>query len=259
MLDIIQQVYGIYINYSGSSLYMVLFLLCLTYLYFTETDPGKKYILVYGSFILLGLFLFPLFSYLMIQVIFDGEVYYRFLWLLPINVMIAYGIVRLMIKIQNKKACLFIGTSILILFIVGGDYTYDNPMFVKAENIYHIPQEVIEVCDIIEPEQGEDWVMAVFPAEMLSFVRQYSTRIHMPYGRAVLIDRWNLGHPMFDTMESDIIDVNVLSQQASEYQCDYVIFPESKETSENMEQAGFAKMQEIDGYIIYKYEENVEE
>lgn len=133
----------------------------------------------------------------------------------------------------------------MILFIVGGDYTYDNPMFVKAENIHHIPQEVIDVCDIIEPEQGEDWVMAVFPAEMLSFVRQYSTRIHMPYGRAVLIDRWNLGHPMFDTMESDIIDVNVLSQQASEYQCDYVILPESKETSENMEQVGLQKCRKL--------------
>lgn len=255
MLDIVQQVYGIYINYSGSSLYMVLFLLCLSYLYFTELDKGKKYILVYGSFVLLLLFLFPFFSYLMIQIIFDGEVYYRFLWLLPINIVIAYSMVRIILAIRNEMMGVLVAAVMCMILIAGGNYTYDNPAFAKAENSYHIPQEVVDVCNAIEPLEGEDWVMAVFPSEMLSFVRQYSTRIHMPYGRAVLIERWNLGHPMFDTIEADVIDAKVLAEQAKEYKCDYVILSNQKKISESLERFGFDVLKQVDDYIIYQYEE----
>ena len=252
-MELLEEVFGIYQNYSGNSLYMLFFLVALLYLYLTEREQGKKVLLVYGSIILLLLFFCPLFSFLLIQVIFDGETYYRILWMLPVNAVIAYSGVRILMTIQGSGKKFLTGLLITSMLIFGGNFVYQNPTFAKAENPYHIPQNVIEVCNVINPEKGEDWVMAVFPAEMLSFVRQYSSSIHMPYGRAVLIDRWSLGHIIYDTMEEDILDVEKLSNQAEEYQCDYIILPESKETTGNLETYQYRFIQEKEGYLIYEH------
>ena len=253
MLELIRLTINVFQEYSGNSLYVMFFLLCLVYLFFTEKENGRKAILIYGSAILLFTFFFPVFSYLMIRKVFDEEVYYRFLWMLPMNVVVAYSTVRLIKGMRSIIHRCLVAFFFVVVLIMGGDYVYDNPMFKSAENSYHIPQNVIDVCDVINPEEGEDWVMAVFPAEMLSYVRQYSTRIHMPYGRAVLIDRWSLGHMIYDTMEEDILDVEKLSNQAQECKCDYIILPKSKETTGNLEEYQYQFIQEKEGYLVYEH------
>ncbi len=246
-MDVIQ----IYRDYSGNSLYMTLFLCALGFLFFREKERSRKAVLVYSSVVLLLLFFFPLFSYLMIKVIFEGEVYYRFLWLLPVNVVIAYSIIKIVLSIRNKRIAAIFYLFFILILTFGGNYVFDNPNFKRAENSYHLPQTVIDICDAIEPEEDEDWVNAAMPAELLSFVRQYTTRIHMPYGRAVLIDRWNLGHPMFETMEEEQIDFQLLSSQADEYACDYVVLQESKTVNNEWKKYGFELIDTIDGYCIF--------
>ena len=253
MLELCRLTVNIFQKYSGNSLFVLFFLLGLVYLFFIEEEKGRKAILVYGSLMILVVFFLPVFSYLMIRKVFDEEVYYRFLWMLPVNVVIAYSAVRLIKGMRSTIHRCLIALFIVMGLVAGGDYVYDNPVFAKAENLYHIPQNVIEVCDVIKPEEGEDWVMAVFPAEMLSFVRQYTAMIHMPYGRAVLIDRWSLGHMIYDTMEEDILDVEKLSNQAQECQCDYIILPKAKETTGNLEEYQYQFIQEKEGYLIYEH------
>ena len=252
MITLVSDVLDIYKKYSGNSLFMVLFLCSLVFLFCFEKEKGRRTILVYGSVCLLLLFFLPIFSYVMIQMVFDGEVYYRFLWLLPVNVVIAYSAVRLVIGLKNKRMAVLAYLLLMVVLISGGDFVYNNGTFLRAQNLYHIPQSVIDVCEVIEPEEGEDWINAAMPAQMLSYVRQYSTRIHMPYGRAVLIDRWNLGHPMYDTMEADVIDANLLAQQADEYACDYVVLPQEKQLSEDLERYGFTIVNQVSGYCIYQ-------
>ena len=253
MVEAFQQSIGTYLNYSGNSLFMTFFVVCLIYLGYSEKKIGRRMILFYGSILLLAVFFFPFFSYLLINVLFDSEVYYRILWLLPMSIVVAYTGVKILILIENKAKKIVIAIGMCLLLATGGDYVFDHPSFLKAENFYHIPQSVIDVCDVVEPEEGEDWIMAVFPAEMISYVRQYSTRIHMPYGRAVLIDRWNLGHPLYETMEMEQVDVALLAEQAIEYKCDYVILPELKQISGNLEEYHFIIIDQVDGYLIYQY------
>jgi len=252
-MTLLEKVFGIYHNYGGNSLYMQIFLVALIYLYFTEKEQGRKIVLVYGSIILFFLFFFPLFALLLTQVLFDEETYYRILWMLPVNVVIAYSGVRIIMTLNERVKKVLTGLLITSMLIFGGNFVYQNATFSKAENFYHIPQKVIEVCDVINPKEEEDWVMAVFPGEMLSFVRQYSTKIHMPYGRAVLIERWGLGHAIYDTMKEDVLDVKKLSSQAEEYQCDYIILSKSQEKTGNLEEYQYKFIKEIEDYLIYEH------
>ena len=71
-----------------------------------------------------------------------------------------------------------------MVLMISGKLVYSSPLFSRAENTYHIPQVVVDICDAIEVEGRE--VMAAFPDEFLLYVRQYSPVICMPYGRESL-------------------------------------------------------------------------
>lgn len=255
MLALIDQVVDIFQEYNGGSLYMVIFTCGLVYLWVTEEEKGKRTLLVYGSACFFALFFLPVFTYAMFLV-FEGETYYRFLWFLPMQVVIAYAAVRMIVIQKNFFRKLVIGLLACFILVNSGTFTYSNPVFEKAENPYHLPQTVVDICDEIKPEPGEDWVMAVMPAEMISFVRQYTADIHMPYGRAVLIARWNLGHPLFETMQEPVIDVEKLVTQAKEYGCHYIVLMDQRVPEGSLEKYGYHLVSRVDGYNIYLDEEN---
>lgn len=251
-MNVLEKTAEIFRAYSGSSIYMTLFLCGLLYLWITEEDKGKKTVLVYSSACILGIFFLPGISYLLLNYIFDGETYYRILWFLPVSLVVALAATKLISLQRNTWRKVVLGLLACVIIMRGGDYTYDNPTFQKAVNAYHIPREVIDVCDEIIPENEDNWVCAVFPQEMISYVRQYSANIHMPYGREVLITRWNLWHPMYQTMEAGIIYAKTLARQASEAGCHYIILHQDKVFDEDIEQYGYLLIKNVDGYHIYE-------
>ena len=140
------------------------------------------------------------------------------------------------------------------LVIYTGDYVYDNVNITKAENGYHIPQMVVNVCDVILPEEGSDKsrVWAVFPSEFIHYVRQYSDVICMPYGREALVDRWGFDYPLQDLMEAEVIQADKLAEEVRNNWCEYVILSVNKKYTEPMEDYGFELVDTIDGYHIYR-------
>ena len=117
--------------------------------------------------------------------------------------------------------------------VSSGSLIYRNPYFQKAENVYHVPQSVVDICDAIEVPGRE--VMAVFPGELLQYVRQYSNLVCMPYGRNIVVSKWTVQNDLYDVMEQETIDAGELATLAREEQCAYIILPETK-----YDLAGFA-------------------
>lgn len=243
------QVTDIYNLYNGKSIYMVLFFCALIFLCLTEENHGKKTILVYSSLFMLFYFFCPITAYVMLK--YDQEIFYRTLWFLPVSVGIAYAVIRLIGREERVIRKLVIGFLACLFIICGGDYSYDNPTFVEAENLYHIPNYVKDVADAISPHDSAKWVDAVVPQEMISYIRQYDSTIHLPYGREVLIERWNLWHPMFQTMEAETVYAKTLAEQAREENCQYIILHVDKVFDEDIQQYDFKLVDTIDDYCIY--------
>lgn len=234
--------------YMGTGLIVIFFLVALIYLAVTEKRKPIRILFVYVPVIVLLIFFNPLVTKL-VYVYADNEIYYRILWLLPITAVIGFAVVEIYGKLQEKKRIPFAVVASLLI-MVSGSFIYSNGFFRKAENLYHVPQSVVEICDAIEVEGRE--VMAVFPEELLQYVRQYSPVVCMPYGREITVDRWNYSLELYDVMEAEVIDAKRLSELARNHACAYIILPAEKEIDSSMNRYDFENFGATEGYVIYK-------
>lgn len=248
--------YGIFMEsvvifklYMGFRIQIVLYLAAVIYLLVTEKDRGKRVVMLYTPLIILLLFFCPLFRKLFVALGMDGETYYRILWLIPMGVTIAYGACRVWEK--HKR----IGLAVMALLIVlGGTYVYNSPYVTKAENLYHIPDTVIQICDLIAPEEGEERITAAFPGDLVHFVRQYDTNIKMPYGREMVVERWDYYNEVYEVMEKpEIINARELLAATRNNYCEYIILQEDRQIDADLtdEAYGLVLLETIDGYCVY--------
>jgi len=141
----------------------------------------------------------------------------------------------------------------VLLIAAGGKLVYASPYYSRAENIYHVPDSVAEICDAIEIPGRE--VTAVFPIELVQYVRQYSPVVCMPYGRDILVESWTEWAPeneLRDEMESDEPNAEQLCTLAREDGCVYIVISAEKPIQGNMEDYNYAFFAQIEGYDIYK-------
>ncbi|MGN0403286.1 MAG: hypothetical protein ACI4HQ_13655 [Acetatifactor sp.] len=235
-------------EYMGTGLIVVLYLLCLVYMYLKEEKKYIRILFVCVPVCLLLLYFNPLFAEVVYRAAGD-EIYYRILWLLPVTAGIAYTVCHICARIKGKKQLTFLA-AIAVILVFSGKFIYDSPFFVKAENKYHVPDSVVHICDSIVVPGRE--VMAVFPRELLQYVRQYSAYVCMPYGREVLVERWNTYNELATAMERSVVNLEELVPLASEARCHYIILDENKEILGNPQDFGLEVFGQTDGYIIYR-------
>ena len=238
-------------NISGSGMLLALYVCAVIFLFFTEKETYKRILLVYLPAFWIGVLLLPI-TYKVIAEVIDAEVYYRFFWMLPVTLVIAYTSVQVYHLYQGKyRALLAIGLVMVIM--LSGDFVYNNWRYSKAENEYHVPQEVVELCDLMHVDGRE--VLALFPEELMQYVRQYDSTICLPYGRNVLVDEWRINHPLHDIMEATVVDCNILSEMAVQYRCAYVVLREESQTVGDITLKGYVLKDTVSGYCVYYNDE----
>lgn len=251
MWSVANEYFGLYM---GTGLIVIWYLAATIYLAIAEKRKNIRIMFVYVPLILLLIYFNPLFTWIVYNYI-DSEIYYRILWLLPITIVIAFATVEIYGKLQEKKRALFAVVT-AGLMMVSGSYVYNDGFFKEAENFYHVPQSVVDICDAIEVEGRE--VMAVFPKELLQYVRQYSPVVCMPYGRETTVQSWDdewhfaSNNDLFQAMEAEVIDAKQLAELARANLCAYIILPEDKKVDGSLNAYDFETFGQVEGYIIYK-------
>ena len=110
---------------------------------------------------------------------------------------------------------------------------------------------VIDVCDVISPGESEQRVRAVFPQELLQFVRQYDTNILMPYGRDII--HWNYYNAVHEAFENvEVIDAKELLEATRQTQCRYIVMHETKKIDIPLDDMGLNLVDNVGGYNIYE-------
>ena len=241
-------------QYSGHGLIISLFLVVLLYLYFEEKNKENRSMFVFFPIGILIMFFFPPMMYLM-ERLSEEAVFWRLLWCMPVVVVIAYGAVVFIRKTEGIKRYVTI-FGVVLLIVVSGDYLYDNPGGRKAENMQHIPQDVIDVCDEIIVEGRE--VIAAFPAECLMYVTQYTPLVHMPYGREMFLVSdgavaWNA---LYEIMESEVIDAKELANELRKNYCHFVVLRGDAVLEGSLEKEDWIMYAETNEYIVYMDKNN---
>ena len=112
---------------------------------------------------------------------------------------------------------------------------------------------MIKICDRISPEDSDTRVSAVMPPELIHFVRQYDARINMPYGREMLVARWDYYNAVYEAMEKpEIVDMEALLEATRTEYCQYIVMTQDRKTDVDPESCGLVLIGVIDGYRIYE-------
>ena len=241
-----------YMGFHENGYLAGIYLFVLLYLWLTEKDKKRRAIFVYAPTLLLALFFCPLFRKVFVRILEDSETYYRLLWLLQMSLVSAYGLMKLCGRHRR------IGLAVICVAIVAcGDYVYDSEHITKAQNTYHLPQEAIDIVDLIEPEEGR--ITVLVPADLIYYVRQYSTNIELPYGREMLIARWDYHHAMYEAMEeAEVIETESFVELTREYPCAYVVLKEDREMTKPLTDYGFTLYDQVGEYLIYQDQETAQ-
>lgn len=232
-------------KYGGSGLMLCWFVIAWLYLFIKEKKTCNRIMFVYAPAIVLLLFFNPLF-YKVFSGLMEDAIYFRFLWLLPITLVLGYTVIEILNMLTGRKKYCF-GIVAVALIMVSGKLVYTSPLFSKAENEYHVPQTVVDICDAIMVEGRE--VMAMFPEEFVVYVRQYTPSVCMPYGREILMGEYN---SVYRALRAEVIDLADLAEMLKNRGCHYLIITEDMKFSGKLEDYDYVLFDEIDGYLIYR-------
>ena len=252
--------YGIFMEcwvslklFGGNGVILLLFLASAIYLIVAEESAKKKIMLGIVPLIILIGFLFPVTKIVYVAAFDDGsDTYYRLLWLIPMYVVIGYAACKLIFSFKKSVHQRIAMVAVIALIAASGSLVYASRHVTVAENMYHIPQSVIDICDVIAPAEDEPRVRAAFPSELVHFVRQYDTDILMPYGREMVVTQWDYYNPVYEVMEKpEIINAKELLLATRETKCSYIILHENRKIDENLQELGLELVTTLHGYNIY--------
>lgn len=252
--------YGIFMEcwvslklFFGNPLLAIVLLASAIYLIICEKDIRKKIILGILPIVVLAGFLFPMTKILYVAAFDDGsDTYYRVLWLIPMYVVIGYAACKLIFSLKNVVWQRVGLVAALVVVMLSGSIVYANQYMSRAENLYHIPQDVIEVCDVIVPKDRDQRVRALFPSELVHFVRQYDTNILMPYGREMIASQWDYYNAVYDAYEKpEVINAEALLEATRQAKCLYIVVRTDRKVDVNLVTMGLRLVDTVGDYLIY--------
>ncbi len=232
-------------SYMGTGFVTVIFLLCLAYLALAEKDRVKRCVFIHMPLVVIVVFLCPL-TYIFYGKVSEAVTYYRLLWLIPVTPVIAYASVSFLTSIKSGKKKTLAAVVLALFLAFAGKLMYTSVHMVKAENIYHMPQVVVDICDTIHVEGRE--VRAAMPEELMQFVRQYDPCVCLAYGRQYLMGIYAAENDFRDAMIAR--DPELIGTLGTVREVHYIIVRPGEEFEEipvNYEEYAI-----IDGFTIYK-------
>lgn len=235
----------IFQKYMGSGLVVVWFLVAIAFLYFTEKRKERRIFFIYMPVVILLIYFNPLFYHIFFQLL-GNEIYFRICWMLPVILVIAYAAVCLIERTGGKWQIL--SSSLVIAFVmISGRLVYTNPLYRVAENEYHVPEAVVEICDTVHTPGRE--VLVVFPPELILYVRQYDPTVCMPYGR----DYTSVPSALLrEQMEAEVYHLAELAPYVEESHSHFIVLDEKKEILGNPQDYGWNMVNSTLGYSVYR-------
>ncbi len=252
--------YGIFMEcwvsfrlYFGNPVQALLLVAAAIYIAVAEKTLWKKIILGILPLLVVAGFLLPITKIVYVAAFDDGsDTYYRLLWLIPSYIVIGYAVCKLSFSFGSRVKQRIAIVAALAVICLSGSLVYLNQYMSVAENFYHIPQNVIDICDVIAPMEGEPRVRAAFPSELVHFVRQYDTNILMPYGREMIATQWDYYNEVYEVMEKpEVIDAEALLEATRKTGCSYIILAKDRKVRGDLIDQGLKMVTSVDKYVIY--------
>ena len=252
-----------YFTYWGVATNAALFYVALLYIFHVikgetfdkKQDKAILWLVAVASFVIVC----PLSAWFIMKYCVESAVYRRMFWMLPVSLLIGYAGTKFLFQEQTKGRKWMIGLAMGAIIAGCGVNMYANGAFQKAENPYKLWKGIPEVCDAIledAKENGMDEVRVIGGADEFAIqARQYSAKIHMPYGRNGVRGE-KIGKRatyIYEALHNEEgLDAKKLVKWAKKGNYQYLVYYNREEFIPILEAVGYKWLTEIDGYYIFK-------
>ncbi len=253
-------------KYQGTGWFLYLTALCFLFFLLRKKEEWRTFFGLYGGFLLLVVFN-PLVIWRIVALLGLDDEYYRFLWLIPVVPILAYAGTKLT-ELAGKRWGKKIGGLCLAgtacLFLAAGTPFFSRSLSL-AENIYKIPDEVIEICEIIRADcpKKEPCVAADFDLDVL--INQYAPDLKpiLSYRAIADIRELEAQGDYIDEAPSRLYHVLIeetphdegyLIYALSEGNVDYIVTHRGTPVREYILESQCRLIAELDQYCIFRVE-----
>lgn len=250
----------------GSKKYLLLYLLSFLIIAFTGNKQERTFFIIIPIANALTIWN-PLFINIIAKYLTSSVTFWRVLWLLPIEVTIAYAL-NLIIQKATKdryKSLIFICEIIIIMLC--GKFTYSKENgFEKPENWEKIPQYIVEQTNyILENSEKDKKIMVMAPGEPLHSctMRQLTPKIELLYSRIMYFDDLITHEEQEERSELYNIyfygvptySYEEFNKKIEKFNVDWIIIPSGQnDLKKYLENTIMKEQKEIKSYILYKNE-----
>ena len=254
LLSNLHDIFVITNEYRGTGFLLILYVVAFIFLFIYEKEKKRRILLLYMPLSLMVLLYFPVFYHIYVVYLDDSGTYYRMFWLLPMTITIAYGACCAIYRFRRIGIVL-----VCAIIALCGAYTYkqtDTTNVDKTENVYQIPQYVIDLCDYMEQDIPGVNVYACVPTEMLFYVRQYNPKINLIFGRDAVEPKWGYYNEFYEAFVlSDTINLEELLELTRgnlDKKCTYFVIDKDRKLSGDPSKYGLDKIASVEDYVLYR-------
>ncbi|MGI6070836.1 MAG: hypothetical protein ACOYBE_10460 [Blautia sp.] len=255
--------------WGDALLFFLLFLVSLLILLLVKKRGSAGIFLSIFFFLLLTVYN-PVLVYVLIPRLGLETIYYRLFWLMPVTAVLAYVIVYLCTAIR------YTAIQIPLLLLFGALILFTGQPLKSAvspslpDNIYKVPQDLVDACDIIHADSDEEQPTVVFDVNLNMVARQYDPSLLLALNRNAVLYR--AGSQTVDPVDTEsfgykaqkaIMDVLYYGEDIpmNRFQAglrwrkaDYLVVPLNNPKHDFIQEAGCISIGECGKYQIYRCE-----
>lgn len=254
-------------NYWGNICFFGFFAACILW-FFCRKKHSTNLFLIYTAFLFLTIYN-PIFVKYIFSKLGSDKIYYRFFWLLPVSLLLGYCCINILDYTKSKLSYCVISIILVILVTLTGSPIKNIFKDLSIpENLYKVPDSLLEICDIIHRDSKEENPKIVAPdVTVHMLIRQYDPSLQLTLDRDTLLYR--LGNPNFNINEEkasyktqnaimEVIYFNDISQTDSfleaieKTETDYIVLFDSSPVNDFLQKNGFINIGVCEGYVVYQ-------
>ena len=240
--------------YNEKGILMLLYAIGWILIVLLEKDRNHKTVMAFSAWYLPLVILNPLVGSVFAYFDIMPNRMVRIYWLLPVVWVIAYGLTKLVTKVSDTGK--WLGTATFLALVVGlivvGKPLVTEENFVRTQNKFKLPNEVIEVVDKINADYDaglSDSRKVVLPEELAAYARVYDGTLPLLYGR--LPDTDEAGR-VFIYMSYDTLNMEEIADGARNLGCGYLVLDSEKPCENAPKEAVVTKFAEVGKYCLYR-------
>lgn len=227
--------------YNGS---YVLFLLALLYILFSKKEKEQRFLAIYVV-LALCIFFHPICTKIIVTYCIEQEVYWRYLWIIPIGILISYAGARMIEQLDGIAKKYIILLISIGAIVISGKSMYHSANFQLAENFFKLPQEAIEICTVIR--QVDIQGVVALPEGLRYYIRQYDAGIEVLYSRLVYHTDELI---LINELEKEQPDIEVINSILEGKGCRCVVLNRNPNVLGEMEALGYQEVGATENYLV---------